>query len=60
MKTYAYLVDYGEGRWIRFWNTSQVWEEPTADYEYVIDLIRGGSVYRHKVTGKTYTHKEEE
>lgn len=43
--------DDGE-RWLRIEDafTGDVWDEPAADYENVLDLVRGDSYWRNKRT----------
>ena len=39
-----------EDGWMMFQDDANVWEEPASDWEEVIDLVRGGTVFRHKRT----------
>ena len=54
---YCLGKNYEEPEWLRFEDFDDVWEEPAAEWELVLDLVAGYSYYRNKLDGRIAKEK---
>ena len=54
---YCLGKNYEELEWLRFEDFDDVWEEPAAEWELVLDFVAGYSYYRNKLDGRIAKEK---